>query len=99
MEQSILDLFKLNGKTAMIVGGNRGLGLAMGKALAEAGANIAIAARDDKKSAESEATIKSNYKVGCMSTHCDVVSESSVQSAVDKIISEFGHIDILINSA
>ena len=38
MEQSILDLFKLNGKTAMIVGGNRGLGLAMAKALAEAGA-------------------------------------------------------------
>lgn len=99
MEQSILELFKLNGKTAMIVGGNRGLGLAMGKALAEAGANIAIAARDVKKSKESEALIKSNYKVGCLSTNCDVTVESSVQSAVATIIEVFGRIDILINSA
>jgi hypothetical protein len=44
--QSILELFKLNGKTALVMGGNRGLGLEMCKALAEAGANIAIAARD-----------------------------------------------------
>ena len=38
MQQSILDLFKLHGQTALVVGGNRGLGLAMAKALAEAGA-------------------------------------------------------------
>ena len=43
MEQSILELFKLNGRTALVTGGNRGLGLAMAKALAEAGANISIA--------------------------------------------------------
>ncbi len=48
MQKKILDLFKLNGHVALIVGGNRGLGLSMAKALAEAGASISIAARDTK---------------------------------------------------
>ena len=46
MQKRILDLFKLNGHVALIVGGNRGLGLSMASALAEAGASISIAARD-----------------------------------------------------
>jgi NAD(P)-dependent dehydrogenase (short-subunit alcohol dehydrogenase family) len=48
MPHSVLDQFKLEGRTALIVGGNRGLGLAMANALAGAGATIAIAARDEK---------------------------------------------------
>ena len=99
MNQSILNLFKLNGRTALIVGGNRGLGLAMGKALAEAGANIAIAARDENKNSEAEAEIRSAYNVGCFSVYCDATSENSVKAAVDKTIETFGRIDILINSA
>ncbi|MEO6453057.1 MAG: 3-oxoacyl-ACP reductase family protein [Ginsengibacter sp.] len=99
MEQSILDLFKLHGRTALITGGNRGLGFAMAKALAEAGANISIAARDDKASVESAEIIKSTYGVDCMNIFCDVASEESVKKAVDETIEHFGKIDILINSA
>jgi gluconate 5-dehydrogenase len=99
MNKSILDLFKLDGKTALIVGGNRGLGLEMAKALAEAGANICIAARDEKASREAVAQINLAYKVGCMSTLCDVTSEASVKKAVDETVSRFERIDILINSA
>lgn len=99
MEQSILDLFKLNGKTALISGGNRGLGLAMAKALAEAGANISIAARDEKINKASEELIQSSYSVSCISSVCDVTSEASVQQAVDETVTRFGSIDILINSA
>ena len=55
MQKRILDLFKLNGQVALIVGGNRGLGLAMASALAEAGASISIAARDKNMN---EAAIK-----------------------------------------
>ena len=47
MQKRILDLFKLKGHIALIIGGNRGLGLSMAKALAEAGASISIAARDE----------------------------------------------------
>jgi gluconate 5-dehydrogenase len=99
MEQSILELFKLNGRTALITGGNRGLGLAMAKALAEAGANISIAARDDKAGVEAVEVIKSTYGVDCINNFCDVTSEESVKNAVDGTVAHFGKIDILINSA
>ncbi len=58
MENSVLEQFKLNGRVALIIGGNRGLGLSMAKALAEAGDNIAIAARDEKTNLASENEIK-----------------------------------------
>ena len=97
--QSILDLFKLDGKTALIVGGNRGLGLAIAQGLAEAGATICIAARDEKMNRAADELITSKYNVACMNTICDVVSEESVQRTVDQTISKFGRIDILVNSA
>jgi NAD(P)-dependent dehydrogenase (short-subunit alcohol dehydrogenase family) len=99
IEHSILDQFKLNGQTALIVGGNRGLGLAMAKALAEAGANISIAARDQKTNKESEELIRSVYGVGCISNSCEVTSEESVKNAVSSTVAQFGKIDVLINSA
>lgn len=97
--QRILDLFKLDGRTALIVGGNRGLGLVMAQTLAEAGATIAIAARDEKMNQEADALIQSSYKVGCINMVCDVTSEESVQHAVDQTVSRFGKVDILVNSA
>ena len=48
----ILDQFKLTNRSALILGGNRGLGIEMGKALAEAGASVAVAARDSERNAE-----------------------------------------------
>ena len=91
----ILDLFKLNGHVALIVGGNRGLGLSMAKALAEAGASVCIAARDEKVNAEAATSLGSE----CMHVYCDVTHEQSVVTAVQKTVDRFGKIDILINSA
>ena len=99
MKQSILELFKLNGHVALVVGGNRGLGLSMAKALAEAGAAISIAARDEKKNEEAAAEIRREYNVTCISACCDVMKEETVKDAVEKTIRQFGKIDILINSA
>ena len=99
METSILQQFRLDGQVALVVGGNRGLGLAMAKALAEAGAGICIAARDEKTNREAEASIRSAYPVVCMSTIWDVVSGESVKDAVGATLERFGRIDILINSA
>jgi NAD(P)-dependent dehydrogenase (short-subunit alcohol dehydrogenase family) len=98
-QTSILDQFKLNGQTALITGGNRGLGLAMGKALAEAGANISIAARDKEANREAAESIRSAYGARCISQICDITSEEEVKAAVAATIKEFGKIDILINSA
>lgn len=99
MAQSILELFKMNGRVALIMGGNRGLGLAMASALAEAGAAISIAARDEAINLSAETMIRGTYGVDCMNVGCDVTSEASVRNAVQKTMERFGRIDVLINSA
>ncbi|MEO7535839.1 MAG: SDR family oxidoreductase [Ferruginibacter sp.] len=99
METKILDLFKLKGHTALVVGGNRGLGLTMAKALAEAGASIFIAARDEKENEKAVALLRTEYNVDSISCYCDVTIEPSVKDTVAKAIDHFGKIDILINSA
>lgn len=99
MTQRILEQFKLIGKSALVFGGNKGLGLAMAKALAEAGADICIAARDTAANIKSEQQIKADYQVDCISISCDVSSEENIRSAVGTTVQRFGRIDILINSA
>lgn len=99
MEKKILDLFKLDGQVALVTGGNRGLGLAMAKALAEAGAAICIAARSSKENEQAQQEIKTSYGTDCMTVECDVAVEESVKEAVRQTVERFGKIDILINSA
>jgi NAD(P)-dependent dehydrogenase (short-subunit alcohol dehydrogenase family) len=109
MESTILDLFSLKGRVALVVGGNRGLGLSMAKALAEAGATIAIAARDETKNREAAAFIRRIYPKAapggetaagyCLSVECDVCKADSIASAVSQVVAQAGKIDILINSA
>src|ERR1700761_9488728 len=71
----------------------------MAKALAEAGANIFIAARDERANRQAEETIRSVYFVKCGSAICDVCIEQSVRETVNQAFERFGRIDILINSA
>ncbi|MCE7055237.1 glucose 1-dehydrogenase [Algoriphagus sp. AGSA1] len=97
--KSVLELFKLTGQTALIIGGNRGLGRAMANALAEAGASICVAARDIKENEAAAASIREAYSVETMSEACDVTDEESVAQAVSQTVKRFGKIDILINSA
>jgi NAD(P)-dependent dehydrogenase (short-subunit alcohol dehydrogenase family) len=99
MAKKILDLFKLKGQVALIIGGNRGLGLSMGKALAEAGASICIAARDKTVNKAAVKELKEAYNIDVISHYCDVTDEASVKDAVQKTVDHFGKIDILINSA
>ena len=86
MKQRVLDLFKLEGHVALVVGGNRGLGLSMAKTLAEAGARISIAARDEKTNKEASEQIRSDYKVESISNYCDVTEEDSIKAVVEKTI-------------
>src|SRR5437870_790510 len=99
MKKSILDLFKLDGHVALVVGGNRGLGLSMAEALAEAGSSISIAARDIKVNEAATNALQNEYKSEVISNYCDVTDETSIKEAVEKTIERFGKIDILINSA
>ncbi len=99
MQTTILDLFKLDKQVALIIGGNRGLGLSMAKALAESGASLSIAARDKDINEKAASELRSQYNVECISNYCDVTDELSIKEVVAKTIDHFGKIDILINSA
>ena len=95
----ILDQFKLTNRSALILGGNRGLGIEMGKALAEAGASVAVAARDSERNAEAVSMLEPLGEGKKMGIVCDVLDEPSVYATVNQVNEEFGSVDILINSA
>lgn len=97
--KSVLDQFNLEGQTALIVGGNRGLGLQIARALAEAGADITISARNEERNKESEELIRSEYNVESFSYRCDVTEGNQVDELIDSTLDKFGKIDILVNSA
>jgi gluconate 5-dehydrogenase len=99
MPTSILDQFKLDGQTALVIGGNRGLGLEIAKALAEAGASIVIAARDAARNEAAREQIVDGYGRPCVALRCDVTDGAQIESAVAEAIREFGRIDALVNSA
>jgi NAD(P)-dependent dehydrogenase (short-subunit alcohol dehydrogenase family) len=96
---SILDQFRLDGQAALVVGGNRGLGFEMAKALAEAGASIFIAARDAGRNDETCRLISDRYGRECASSACDVTSREQIAETVAAAVARFGKIDILVNSA
>jgi 2-dehydro-3-deoxy-D-gluconate 5-dehydrogenase len=91
-------LFDLSGKVAVVTGGNGGIGLGMAKGLAEAGAAVAIAARDSTKAASAVAEIK---KQGGHATFVrfDASKSDSCRAMIETVGQEFGHLDILVNNA
>jgi 2-dehydro-3-deoxy-D-gluconate 5-dehydrogenase len=90
--------FDLSGRVAIITGGNGGLGLAMARGLARAGAAIAIAARDDSKGG---AAVKELSTLASRSRfyRFDAASASSCRKLIEAVTADFGACDILINNA
>lgn len=99
MASSILDQFRLDGQLALVVGGNRGLGLKMAEALAEAGASIFIVGRDTERNRSTCDGLARQFGRPCAAAACDVADARQVAAAVSAAEEQFGRIDILINSA
>jgi 2-deoxy-D-gluconate 3-dehydrogenase len=93
-----MNLFDLKGKTALVTGGNGGIGLGMAKGLAQAGAAIAIAGRDEKKNSAAVRELKS-LGVQAFGLFVDVLEESSCKSMVSQAAEKLGRLDILVNNA
>ena len=93
-----MHLFDLTGKVAVVTGASSGLGAQAALCYAEAGADVAILARRVEKLEEvKENILKTGRRV--LAVECDVTDEESVKRAVNKVLEEFGHIDILLNNA
>ncbi|QCO58017.1 L-iditol 2-dehydrogenase (plasmid) [Pseudorhodobacter turbinis] len=84
---------RLKGKTTLITGGARGIGRAFAAAYIREGAKVAIA---DINIARARETAK---ELGAIAVEMDISSQASIDSAVDEVVTAFGHIDILINNA
>ena len=89
-----MNLFDLNGKAALVTGGNGGIGLGMAQGLAAAGARIAIAGRDKAKNA---AALK--QFPGGISLEADLRDEKACRAMVEEAAQKLGRLDILVNNA
>ncbi len=91
-------LFELKGKTAVVVGGTSGIGLAMAVGLADAGADVVSSSRRTEQVDEAAAAIESKG-VRSLRLTSDVGDRASLQALLDGVLAEFGKVDILINCA
>ena len=92
------ELFSLAGKTALVTGGSRGLGLQMAEALGEQGARIVLSARKQAELDEAVAHLKARG-VDASAIAADLSDDAQVLPFVEEAIKRLGHIDILINNA
>ena len=92
------NLFDLHGKTALITGGNGGIGLGIAKGFAQSGANVAIAGRNTVKTEEVVANL-SEQNTSAIGIEVDVANEKSVDNMITNTLENFGQIDILVNNA
>ncbi len=89
---------KLDGKVAVITGGGTGIGKAIGKALAEEGCNLVLAARNAAR-LEETATEIAAMGVRTLAVPTDVAQESEVIALFERAMAEFGRVDLLVNNA
>jgi gluconate 5-dehydrogenase len=98
MTRTIQQLFDLTGKTALVTGGSRGLGLQLAQALGEAGAKIMLSSRKAQDLIESAAALKAaGIDVDWIAADC--ANEADIHALADEAIRRLGHVDILVNNA
>jgi NAD(P)-dependent dehydrogenase (short-subunit alcohol dehydrogenase family) len=91
-------LFDLTGKVAIVTGGNQGIGLAISRGLAQAGATVIIANRRAEEGSKAAETLEKEG-LKAVSIPTDVNDESSVAAMVSKVMDGSGKIDVLVNNA
>jgi len=89
----------LQGLTALITGGSRGIGYAIARVFAREGANLVLVARDEERLARAKRAIESDFNVQVEIISCDVRDYSCAEKAVSISVSKFGRLDILVNNA
>jgi NAD(P)-dependent dehydrogenase (short-subunit alcohol dehydrogenase family) len=95
---TVLDAFALNGRRALVTGGNRGLGLAFVRGLAEAGADVAFVSRDAERNAAAVTALGEEGLI-VQAFDADITAHDGPRAAVDGAVERLGGLDLLLNNA
>ena len=95
---SVLDLYKLDGKVALVTGASSGLGVAFAIALAEAGADVSVCARRADRLEETRAKVEALGR-RCIAISADVSKVEDCDRAVAETVDRLGSVDVLVNNA
>lgn len=98
MKENIIELFRLDGKVAVVTGAASGLGRAFAEGLAEAGADVVVTSRSRDRLNGVVETIE-NLGRRCLPVVCDVAESDQMRDLFRSVEDEFGAIDILVNNA
>jgi NAD(P)-dependent dehydrogenase (short-subunit alcohol dehydrogenase family) len=98
-QRKVLDSFRVDGRIALITGGARGLGRTMASALAEAGADVALAGRNAQACEEAARAIADATGRRARAFGADVTRQADVERLAAEVESALGPIDILVNNA
>ena len=91
-------LFDLTGRTALVTGATSGIGLALARGLAEAGASVVVNGRDSQRIADTVAALQSD-RLKAHGARFDVTDEAAIAPEIARVEAEIGPIDILVNNA
>jgi NAD(P)-dependent dehydrogenase (short-subunit alcohol dehydrogenase family) len=92
-------MFDLTGKVALVTGGNKGLGKAMARGFAEAGADVVISARNEGELKSALAEIQQGLNVRGAYFVADMTKRDDIKGLADAAVAKMGKIDILVNNA
>jgi len=92
------DMFRLDGKVAVVIGGAGGIGEIMANGLAGQGARVAVASRNMAKLETIARKIQTETKSEVAAFQVDVTDQQSVARLADQVVAKFGTVDILVNS-
>ena len=89
-----------NGRTVVITGGSRGLGLVLARQFADQGARVCLLARDPRELDRARRLVAEQFgEAGVMTIRCDIRRRADVREAITRILDEWVAIDVLVNNA
>ena len=95
---TVLDMFRLDGKVAIVTGASSGLGVAFAQALAEAGADVVLGARRLDRLEDTKGLVEAAGR-RALAVRTDVAVPEECQALVDAAMHELGRVDVLVNNA